>query len=255
MVFVSNIKNISSSLLTPQQESQHVFLKEKTVVDDYELKERMLEQSAFRTPSVLFANASYRGDTGLMPVLDIVKKPPNPNRVKQTKIEFDLSAVNKKQLPTLDEFTDVIFDGDSYPLDAKYMDADVMQDSYNLGLEQGYELIYERTAAPPGGKTRHFIMAMRVVQESDQRVRIDWYSLGEDYAQDNFPEVFEADPEAIYAPYSHGSWTLNLGRSPKITYQFDFDPGGRVPLWMIPDDMIFAFPKKVLLDNWGIEAD
>ncbi|MBU0505254.1 hypothetical protein KJ708_04600 [bacterium] len=256
MAFVSNAKNITPALLEEKPIVKNdAFYQDKVVaLDYYQLKEKALEQNNFRLPSVLYASADYRDDTGLLEPLDIIRKPPEPDRVKHVKIDFDLSEINNNKLPTIDQFIDVIFDGDSYPLDAKYMDADVLLDSYNLGLEQGYELIYERTAPPPGGKSRHFIMAMRVVQESDKRVRIDWHSLSEDYALDHFPAVFAADPEAIYTPYNHGSWTLDLGDKPKITYQFDVDPGGRVPLWMIPEDMLLAFPKKVLSANWGIEV-
>lgn len=181
----------------------------------------------------------------------LVTTPPQPDSVKRAVITIDLSDADPATLPTTEEFRDVILDANNYPMDAKYWGVKVLLDCRSLGVEEGYHMTYQRTAPPPGGSARHYVVALKTSEFSSSKVRVGWNSISETDAQASYASILAADPDAVYTPFNEGYWEYDQAAK-TITYSLAVDSGGNIPNWLVKEGALLAFPKKLLQDKWGI---
>lgn len=197
--------------------------------------------------------------TSTLPAIELVTQ-----RTKDSKkLVGTINIGDKRKTLTTEAFRKVILDASHYPLSATYIWVTVLEESKLIGKQGEYYIVYQRTGTP----SRHYVIAMRVKEETADRVEIEWYlvkmkrdkqgNFTGPYSADLNKNREDADPDnsedAVYTPYNHGGWIYDR-KAGKITYHLDSDTGGSVPGWMVKKGALLAFPQELLKVKWKIEG-
>ncbi|MBI4411006.1 MAG: hypothetical protein HY541_00795 [Deltaproteobacteria bacterium] len=159
-----------------------------------------------------------------------------------------------------EDFRKVIFDANHYPLTAKVNGVSALTECTSLGTRDGYAIVYQRTGGlKPFVYPRHYVIAMKVKEQTDNKIVIEWYEVKHTVDADGafvgpYASTLNQHTDHVYTPYNHGSWTYDKANG-KITYSLDSDAGGSLPSWMVSKDTLLAFPKELLKVKWGIEGE
>ena len=157
------------------------------------------------------------------------------------------------------DFVKVIMDCDSYPLTATYFGVRALEKCKTLDhLSDGSAIIVQRTGGKLGISSRHYVLQIRVVSQTEDRAEIQWDLVkntqsGSTYAGP-YADALNADPDAVYTPYNVGGWIYDK-KAGNITYWVATDPGGSLPDFMQSEGALMAFPKELLKVRWGVVAD
>jgi len=152
-------------------------------------------------------------------------------------------------------FVDAVLDADHYPMSASYLGVPAMVESRTLAHRGSYAVIYQRTGSSSLFRARHYVTAMKVTQLSADRGVVEWWLVR--HAQvdgvwtGEFAQALQAHPDAVYTPYSHGSWDYNRAAH-TLRYRVESDPGGSVPSWLVSDAAATVFPKELLAVRFGV---
>jgi len=175
--------------------------------------------------------------------------------VAELSFDVDLSNIEESKLPSTSDFSKVILDADNYPLDAKVFFTKLLLNCELLEKEGPYYIVYQRTSGGPTAANRHYVIALREVEMSDTKTKIEWYNIPESEARARYPQAMAKDAKAVYTPYNHGSWVYDKSGK-TLTYNLDLDFGGSVP-GVISNNiggLLGAYPKHLLKTKFDIDA-
>ena len=154
------------------------------------------------------------------------------------------------------DFVKVILDCDRYPMTASYMGVKALLECRTLERRSdGYTVIYQRTGGNALVGSRHYVLALKVVEQSDTRARVEWDLVKHTGApgafQGPYASALNAHPDAVYTPFNTGGWTYDKAAG-TVTYWAQSDPGGSVPGWLVSQEAVTAFPLELLKVRWGV---
>lgn len=160
---------------------------------------------------------------------------------------------------TTADFATVIMDCDKYPLTATYAGVKALEKCKTLDhLSDGSVVIVQRTGGNFLVSSRHYVLQLKVVSQTDDRVEIQWdlvqHSQTDETFSGPYAAALNADPDAVYTPYNVGGWIYDK-KAGNITYWVTTDAGGNIPAAMQTEGAIMAFPKELLKVRWGVIAD
>jgi len=156
------------------------------------------------------------------------------------------------------DFTTAIMDCDNYPLTATYGGVKALEKCKTLDhLSDGSVVIVQRTGGNFMVSSRHYVLQLKVVSQTEDRVEIQWDLVTHTQADKTFSgpyaSALNADPDAVYTPYNVGGWIYDK-KAGTITYWVTTDAGGNIPEFMQTEGAIMAFPKELLKVRWGVVA-
>lgn len=154
------------------------------------------------------------------------------------------------------DFVSAILDGSRYPKTASYMGVKALLDCTTLEKRSdGYTVVYQRTGGNSLVKSRHYVIALRVTQQTESQARIEWNLVKHDFDGSSFSgpyaSALNGHLDAVYTPYNYGWWSYDKS-SGSITYAVQSDAGGSIPSWMVSESAVMAFPLELLKTRWGI---
>ena len=159
-----------------------------------------------------------------------------------------------------DAFAGAILDGDHYPMSASYLGVDALEECRTLERRaDGTVIVYQRTGGNFAVSSRHYVLALKTVQETDDLAVVEWWLVKHTVGEDGsftgpYADVLNKNrDDAVYTPYNHGQWRYDKAAG-TISYSVESDPGGKIPDWMVSDAAVMAFPKELLKVKWGVEA-
>lgn len=184
------------------------------------------------------------------------------------KLVGTINIGDKRKTLTTEDFRKVILDASHYPLSATFRFFKTLEASKLIGRQGDFYIVYQRTGGALGVSSRQYVIAMRVKEETADRVEIEWYLVKmQRDKQGNFTGPYSADlnknredaepdnsEDAVYTPYNHGGWIYDR-KAGKITYHLDSDTGGSLPGWMVSKGALLAFPQELLKVKWKIEGE
>jgi hypothetical protein len=187
----------------------------------------------------------------LTPAHAVVPLTPRPTGAKRMS-----ATVTTKGAPiTTEDFKNAILDCDHYPLNASYMGVKALLECHTLAKQDGYTIIYQRTGGNSFISSRQYVIALKVVEQSDAKVRIEWdlvqHSCVDGTCTGPFASALNAHTDAVYTPGNTGGWTYDKTAG-TITYWAQSDPGGTVPGWLVSQEAVTAFPLELLKTRWGV---
>ena len=158
---------------------------------------------------------------------------------------------------TTRDFVAAILDCDHYPLTASVMGVKALKTCRTLEKRpDGYIVIYQLTGGNALVSSRHYVIAMKVVEESDGKARIDWDLVKHNGAGAQmtgpYAAALNANPDAVYTPYNTGGWVYDRPGG-TISYRVQSDPGGTLPGWLVNQDAVMAFPLDLLKTRRGVK--
>lgn len=158
---------------------------------------------------------------------------------------------------TTADFAAAILDGSTYPMSASYMGVPALLECRTLDRRaDGTVVVYQRTGGNALVSSRHYVIALKVAERSDTRVKVVWNLVQHTQVNGRFEGPYatalNAHPEAVYTPYNTGSWVYDRAAG-TVTYSARSDPGGELPGWMVSEGAVMAFPLELLRVKWGIE--
>jgi hypothetical protein len=154
------------------------------------------------------------------------------------------------------DFVKVILDCDRYPMTASYMGVKALLECRTLERRSdGYTVIYQRTGGNALVGSRHYVLAMKVVEQSDTKARVEWdlvkHTGTPGAFQGPYASTLNAHTDAVYTPYNTGGWAYDKAAG-TVTYWAQSDPGGSVPGWLVSQEAVTAFPLELLKVRWGV---
>jgi hypothetical protein len=181
--------------------------------------------------------------------MELVSRSGNAKRMSTT--------VSTKGAPiTTSDFVKAVLDCERYPMTASYMGVKALLECRTLERRSdGYTVIYQRTGGNALVSSRHYVIALRVVEQSDTRARIEWDLVKHGGATGAFTGPYaaalNARTDAVYTPLNTGGWTYDKAAG-TVSYWAQSDPGGTVPGWLVSQDAVMAFPLELLKTRWGV---
>lgn len=187
----------------------------------------------------------------LTPSFAAVPLTPRPTGAKRMS-----TTVSTKGAPiSTADFAAAVLDCDHYPLGASYMGVKALLECKTLAKQDGYTIIYQRTGGNSFISSRQYVIALKVVEQTEARVRIEWDLVQHTCAGGSctgpFASVLNAHPDAVYTPGNTGGWSYDKTTG-TITYWAQSDPGGTVPGWLVSQEAVTAFPLELLETKWGV---
>ena len=157
---------------------------------------------------------------------------------------------------TPSQFLAAVMDCDHYPMTAAYMGVKALLECKTLDHRtDGYTIVYQRTGGNALLSSRQYVIAMKTVEDSDTRVKIEWDLVkhtGEAGAWSGpYASTLNAHPDAVLTPYNTGVWTYDTAKA-TVAYRVQSDPGGTVPGWLVSQDAVMAFPMELLKVKFGV---
>ncbi len=157
---------------------------------------------------------------------------------------------------TTQAFVAAILDCDRYPLTASVLGVKALIQCKTLERRSdGTTVIYQLTGGNMMVSSRHYVIAMKVVEQSESKARIDWDLVkhgGSGGAMTGpYAAALNAHPDAVYTPYNTGGWVYDKVAG-TIGYRVQSNPGGTVPGWLVSEDAVMAFPLELLKSKWGV---
>lgn len=154
-----------------------------------------------------------------------------------------------------DAFKNAVLDCDHYPMSASYMGVKALLECRTLARQDGYTIVYQLTGGNSFVSSRQYVIALKVVEQTDAKVRIEWdlvqHTCTEGTCTGPFAGALNAHPDAVTVPGNTGGWTYDKTAG-SITYWAQSDPGGTVPGWLVSQDAVTAFPLELLKTKWGV---
>ncbi len=154
------------------------------------------------------------------------------------------------------DFVAAILDCERYPMTASYMGVKALLECRTLEKRaDGYTVVYQRTGGNALVGSRHYVIALKVTEQTDTRAKIEW-DLVKHTGGNGAPFVgpyaaaLNAN-EAVYTPFNTGGWTYDKAAG-TVTYSAQSDPGGTVPGWLVSEAAVMAFPLELLKSKWGV---
>ncbi|MDP2310748.1 MAG: hypothetical protein Q8P18_32320 [Pseudomonadota bacterium] len=168
------------------------------------------------------------------------------------------TVVSTKGAPiTTAEFVAAILDCEHYPMSASYMGVKALLECRTLEKRSdGYTVVYQRTGGNALVGSRHYVIAIKVTEQSDTRARIEWDLVthaggGSTPFVGPYAATLNAQEDPVYTPFNTGSWLYDKAAG-SVTYSAQSDPGGTVPGWLVSQDAVMAFPLELLKVKWGV---
>ena len=154
------------------------------------------------------------------------------------------------------DFVKAILDCERYPMTASYMGVKALLECRTLERRSdGYTVVYQRTGGNALVGSRHYVIAIRVAEQSATKARIEWDLVKHAVAGTTFTgpyaSALNANPTAVYTPFNIGGWTYDATAG-TVSYWAQSDPGGTVPGWLVSQDAVMAFPLELLETRWGV---
>lgn len=181
--------------------------------------------------------------------MELVSRSGNAKRMSTT--------VSTKGAPiTTADFVKAILECEKYPMTASYMGVKALLECKTLERRSdGYTVIYQRTGGNALVSSRHYVIALRVVEQSDTKARIEWDLVKHGGSTGAFTGPYAATlnarTDAVYTPFNTGGWTYDKTAG-TVSYWAQSDPGGTVPGWLVSQDAVMAFPLELLKARWGV---
>ena len=147
------------------------------------------------------------------------------------------------------QFKQAIFAANSYPLTATYMGVPAITESRVLTAGDP-AVVYQRTGGNALIAPRHYVIAMKTTQETEDFIKIECNLL----PPAKYSQLLGQHPDHIYMRSSHLEWIYDK-KAKTITYSLAADSGGNIPSWMVNRSALMAFPKEFLKVNFGIDAE
>lgn len=164
-------------------------------------------------------------------------------------------ATKGAAIPTAD-FVKAILDCDHYPLGASVMGVKALKSCKTLDRRSdGTTVIYQVTGGNALVGSRHYVIAVKVVEATDQKARIEWDLVKHTGAPGAMTGPYASAlnaTDAVYTPYNTGGWAYDKVAG-TIKYWVQSDPGGSVPGWLVSQDAVMAFPLELLETRWGVK--
>lgn len=151
-----------------------------------------------------------------------------------------------------------------YSLEATYYFGPVLAEAKWLGWEGDYRFLYQQTPSILSIKPRHWVVGVHVKEDTDKKIIIEW-KLVDNYIPGATRPDGTQEPgkftgrwtnkeieemigkplptDAIWVPYSTGSWELDLVEN-TITYTTKADPGGDLGNLNL-NGAVVAFPNHI----------
>lgn len=181
--------------------------------------------------------------------LDLVPRESSAKRMSTT--------VSTKGAPiSTAEFVKAILDCDHYPLGASYMGVQALLECKSLGQAGDRSVVYQRTGGNALVGSRHYVIAVKVVENTDTKARVEWDLVKHGGASGAwtgpYASALNAHPDAVYTPFNTGGWVYDKVAG-SISYFVQSDPGGTVPGWLVSQSAVMAFPLELLETRWGVK--
>lgn len=154
------------------------------------------------------------------------------------------------------DFVGAIMDGDRYPMTAEYAGVKALFDCKTLEKRaDGSVVVYQRTGGNFMVSSRHYVILLKVVKQTDSYAEIQWDLVKHTQSGDTwsgpFASALNKNPDAVYTPYNRGGWKYDKAAG-TITYWVTSDPGGNIPDFMQTQGAVTAFPLELLKTRWGV---
>jgi hypothetical protein len=156
------------------------------------------------------------------------------------------------------DFVAAILDSEHYPMTASYMGVKALLECRTLEKRSdGYTVVYQRTGGNALVGSRHYVIALKVTEQTETRARIEWDLVAHTGGSGGAPFVgpyastLNAHTDAVYTPFNTGSWLYDKTAG-TVTYSAQSDAGGTVPGWLVSQDAVMAFPLELLKTKWGV---
>lgn len=153
------------------------------------------------------------------------------------------------------DFVATILDCERYPMTASYMGVKALLECRTLEKRSdGYTVVYQRTGGNALVGSRHYVIALKVTEQTDTRARIEWDLVSHTGGSGAFVGPYATtlnSNDAVYTPFNTGSWLYDKAAG-SVTYAAQSDPGGTVPGWLVSQDAVMAFPLELLKVKWGV---
>ncbi len=157
---------------------------------------------------------------------------------------------------TTADFVAAILDCEHYPKGASYMGVKALLECRTLERRpDGYIVVYQRTGGNALVSSRHYVIALKVTEQSETRAKIEWDLVKHTGSTGAFQGPYAAAlnaQDAVYTPFNTGGWVYDKSAG-TITYYVQSDPGGTVPGWLVSQDAVMAFPLELLEARWGVK--
>jgi hypothetical protein len=170
---------------------------------------------------------------------------------------MSITVSTRGKIIPIEAFTAAIRDCAQYPLTATYMGVLALVECKALDrLADGSTVIYQRTGGNALVSGRHWVVQIRVREQTESRAKVTWDLVKHEVAGGRvsggpFAAAPQAHPGAVWTPYNAGTWTLD-NTAGTVTYQVSSDPGGALPGFMTTQGAVMAFPLELLKVRWGI---
>lgn len=157
------------------------------------------------------------------------------------------------------DFVKVVMDCTQYPLSATYLGVQALVQCENLDARpDGTRIVYMRTGGAAVVSARHWVIALKVVSQTDKTAVIEWdlitHTSSDDAISGPYAATPNKHPDAVWTTYNTGGWKLD-NTTGTITYWVTTDPGGMLPSAFQTDGAVMTFPKELMRVKWGIEAE
>lgn len=187
---------------------------------------------------------------GLAATLDLVPRASGAGKTMSTTVQTKGADI------TTAAFVAAIMDCDHYPLGASVMGVKALLQCKTLeARSDGYTVIYQLTGGNMLVSSREYVIAMKVVEQTADKARIEWDLVKHDGAPGSmtgpYASALNAHSDAVYTPYNTGGWTYDKTAG-TIAYKVTSNAGGTVPDWLVTQDAVMAFPLELLKTKWGV---
>lgn len=157
---------------------------------------------------------------------------------------------------TTHDFVAAIMDCDHYPLGAAVMGVKALLQCKTLEKRSdSYTVIYQLTGGNMMVSSRQYVIAMKVLEDSETKARIDWDLVKHEGTPGSmtgpYATTLNAHADAVYTPYNTGGWVYDKTAG-TIAYRVQSNPGGTIPGFLVSQDAVMAFPLELLKVKWGV---
>ncbi len=184
------------------------------------------------------------------PAMDLVPRANGGGKTMSTTVQTKGADISTAA------FVAAIMDCDHYPLGASVMGVKALIQCKTLEKrDDGYTVIYQLTGGNMLVSSREYVIAMKVVEQTADRARVEWDLVKHDGAPGAmtgpYASALNAHADAVYTPYNTGGWTYDKTAG-TIAYKVTSNAGGTVPDWLVSQDAVMAFPLELLKTRWGV---
>lgn len=153
-----------------------------------------------------------------------------------------------------EDFIEGILDCDAYPTDATVFGVVALAGCRTLETRaDGAHVVYQTTGASAITAPRHSVLALRVVEQSADRTRVEWdlveHTEGAGGLSGPYAAAYAENPGAVITPVNYGGWELSGGM---IRHWLAVRLGGRMPGALVSDASIAAFGRRLMAVRWGL---